>query len=294
MSQFRDTSGPTGGAGSPSSTDIAKDEARNVGQTAAQAGSQVAGTAGDQAKQVTQETKRQAQDLISQGRAQAGEQVRNGQQQAASSLSALAGELRSMADHDDQSSGGPAHDLVRQATGKVDDLAEWLQSREPGDLLEEARSFARRRPGTFLLGAALVGVVAGRLTTGVVAAHQDGSSDGSPQALGTGADANVYGAPAVYGQDTAYGQDAAYGAPAVYGQERAYPQDTAYGQGLYAPTETIDGAEGSPALTPYSEAPVDQTAPQSNVPPMPYGAPPPATESNWADPQRTRDDGTSQ
>jgi len=282
MSQFRDTSGPAGGAGSPSSTDIAKDEARNVGQTAAQAGSQVVGTAGDQAKQVTQETKRQAQDLLTQGRAQAGEQVRNGQQQAASSLSALAGELRSMADHDDQSSGGPAHDLVRQATGKVDDLAEWLQSREPGDLLEEARSFARRRPGTFLLGAALAGVVAGRLTTGVVAAHQDGFSDGSPQALGAGADANGYGASAVYGQDTAYPQDA------------GYPQDAAYGQGSYAPTETFDGAEGSPGLAPYSEAPVDQIAPQSNVPPLPYGAPPPATESNWADPQRTRDDGTSQ
>src|SRR3954451_18924729 len=56
------TSGATNVTGTTSTTDVAKDEARNVGQTAAQAVSQVASTAADQAKQVTQETKRQAQD----------------------------------------------------------------------------------------------------------------------------------------------------------------------------------------------------------------------------------------
>ena len=51
-------SGATNVSGTPSTKDVAKDEASNVASTAAQAGSQVASTAADQAKQVTQETKR--------------------------------------------------------------------------------------------------------------------------------------------------------------------------------------------------------------------------------------------
>jgi hypothetical protein len=62
----------------------------------------------------------------------------------------------------------------------VETFAGKLQNREPAELLEEIRSFARRKPGMFLLGAAAAGVLAGRLTSGVKAAHSDsGSSGGS-------------------------------------------------------------------------------------------------------------------
>ena len=65
-----------------------------------------------------------------------------------------------------------------QGAGMMDDFANWLQNREPADLLEEVRRFARRKPGVFLLGAAAAGVLAGRLTNGVRAAHTDsGQSD---------------------------------------------------------------------------------------------------------------------
>ena len=49
----------------------------------------------------------------------------------------------------------------------VESFAGKLQNREPAELLDEVRSFARRKPGLFLLGAAAAGVVAGRLTRGV-------------------------------------------------------------------------------------------------------------------------------
>src|SRR3954453_7543443 len=173
-------SGATSGTGSSSSTsDVAKDEARNVGQTAAQAGGQVASTAADQAKEVVQETQQQARNLLDQGRSQVHEQAVTQQQKAAQGLSSIAQELRGLLNGDGTSTSGPAHDLLHQATGKVDELATWLQNREPADLLEEVRSFARRKPGRFLLGAALAGVVAGRLTSGVKAAHS--SSSGSQQ-----------------------------------------------------------------------------------------------------------------
>jgi len=41
--------------------------------------------------------------------------------------------------------------------------------------LEQVRRVGRERPGAFLLTAALAGVVAGRLTRGVVATHTDDS-----------------------------------------------------------------------------------------------------------------------
>jgi hypothetical protein len=180
------TTGATG-TGSPSTTeraqetkDVALGEAKNVGQTAAQAGSQVAATATDQAKEVAYETQRQAQDLLEQGRAQLKDQAITQQQKAAQGLTSLAQELRGLADGSSAGAPGPARDLLQQASGMVENFASKLQNREPAELLEEIRRFARRKPGTFLLGAAAAGVLAGRLTSGVKAAHSDTGSTGAP------------------------------------------------------------------------------------------------------------------
>lgn len=177
---------PTAGApgantssGTPSTADTAKDEARNVQQTAAQAGSQVASTAADQAKEVAQETQRQAKDLLDQSRSHVRDQAQTQQQKAAAGLTALAQELRGMVDGEGGQS-GPAHDLLHQASGKVEDLAGWLQDRDPADVLDDVRRYARRKPGTFLLGAAVAGVLVGRLTSGVKAAHADAAPAAGP------------------------------------------------------------------------------------------------------------------
>jgi hypothetical protein len=169
------------GTPSQSTTDVAKDEAKNVQETAVQAGSQVASTATDQAKEVVQETQRQAKDLLDQGRSQVREQAISQQQKAGQSLNSLAKELRSLADGTSSGAPGPARDLLQQASGMVDDFAHKLQTRDPAELLDEVRSFARRKPGMFLLGAAAAGVLAGRLTSGVKAAHSDSgpSTDGT-------------------------------------------------------------------------------------------------------------------
>lgn len=175
----------TSGATSPTPTDkpatekaretkdVAVGEAKNVGQTAAQAGSQVASVASDQAKQVAQETQRQAKDLLEQGRTQVKDQVVTQQQKAGQSLSSLAQELRGLADGTSSGAPGPARDLLQQASSSVENFASMLQNREPAQLLDDVRSFARRKPGLFLLGAAAAGVLAGRLTSGVKAVHSD-------------------------------------------------------------------------------------------------------------------------
>jgi hypothetical protein len=170
-------SNPMGGDQPPGTTTIAKDEAANVGQTAKEATGQVATTATEQAKNVAGETKRQAKDLIDQAGSQVTEQAGAQKQKAAAGLRSLADELRSMAEGNG-AQGGMTGDLARQAADKAHEFAGWLDQRDPGSLLEEIRQLARRKPGTFLIGAALAGVAAGRLTRGAVAANGSSTSSG--------------------------------------------------------------------------------------------------------------------
>jgi hypothetical protein len=150
----------------PSRPQVARDEAGAVGQTAADAGRQVVETAADQAGQVAEEARRQVGDLFDQAREQAVEQARSGQHKASERLHSLASELQQMAEGGDGS--GPASDLAKQA----------------GDLVEEFRGLARRRPGAFLLGAAAAGLLVGRLTRGAIDANRDTGSSGYPEAPG--------------------------------------------------------------------------------------------------------------
>ena len=247
------TAGSTGQS-SPSKADVAKDEAKNVGNTAAQAGSQVASTAADQAKEVAHETQRQAQDLLKQGQSQLKDQTVAQQQKAAQGLSSLAGELRSLADGTSQGAPGPARDLLQQASGYIETFADKLQNREPAELLEEVRSLARRRPGMFLLGAAAAGIVAGRLTSGVRAAHSDSSPSGSG---GTYPTTNYVDPTPTY-SDTTYTDPAS----------------------AYAGTGTVTGAAyTTPGSAPLPPPPYGTVAPEGSVVP-------PATPAGWDDPAR--------
>jgi gas vesicle protein len=149
----------------------AKESGTQVAQTAKESGTQVAQTAVEQAKSVASEAQRQTRNLVGEAQGQVREQARTQQQRARDGLRSLGDELRSMASNSDQS--GPATDLAHQAADRAHAVADWLEQREPGDLLDEVRQFARRRPGAFLLGALVAGVAAGRMTRGIVAARSD-------------------------------------------------------------------------------------------------------------------------
>ena len=176
-------SNPTGGfppspnqQDPPSTPEVAKDEAAEVARTAAHSGGQVAGTVGEQANQVASETAHQARHLFEEGKGQLADQARQGQRKAASGLHALADQLHGMAEKSDGK--GMVPEVARQTSERARTVASWLEEREPGDLLDEVRRFARRKPGVFLAGAALAGVVVGRLTRGAIAAQSDSSSPG--------------------------------------------------------------------------------------------------------------------
>ncbi|KZX21445.1 hypothetical protein [Rathayibacter tanaceti] len=52
-------------------------------------------------------------------------------------------------------------------------VAQWLEERDPSQLLDDVRSFARRRPGAFILIAAATGLVGGRLLRALTAEAKD-------------------------------------------------------------------------------------------------------------------------
>jgi hypothetical protein len=122
----------------------------------------VAETAKTEAANVASEAKANAKDLLYQARSDLTDQAGAQQQKVASGLRSISEELHSMARASDQP--GVASDLVRQAAERSSSVAAWLDGRDPGSLLNEVKSFARQRPGTFLLLAAGAGVLAGRLT----------------------------------------------------------------------------------------------------------------------------------
>ncbi|MFI6239419.1 hypothetical protein ACIBEF_06030 [Micromonospora sp. NPDC050795] len=161
-----------------------RDQARQVGSEAAQAGGTVAQTAKEQGTEVGREAARQARNLYGEARSQLASQTGEQQRRAAGGLRSLADEMRSMAEQGGQA--GPVSELARQAADRVHGVAGWLEERQPGDLITEVRDYARRNPGTFLVGAAVLGVLAGRLTRGISAAGDD-SGNGSSNFRGAGA-----------------------------------------------------------------------------------------------------------
>jgi hypothetical protein len=96
-----------------------------------------------------------------------------------------------MSDRTDGS--GMAADLIQQVSRRTSDAASWLESREPGDLVNEVRRFARQRPGLFLAGTAVAGAVVGRLTRNVLASSQSTASDPGQQQVTPPAPADQHG-----------------------------------------------------------------------------------------------------
>ena len=174
-----ETMGTTPGVTPPTSSDgstrdVAKEEARGVAQDAVESGKQTAETAKQQAGEVANEAMSQARMLFDQTREQITSQGTAQQEKAASGLRTLADELTGLATGNVQQE-GLATDLARQASERVRTAADFIENRQPSELLDEVRSFARRRPGAFLLGAAVVGFLGGRLTRGIADEARDDS-----------------------------------------------------------------------------------------------------------------------
>ena len=210
-------SGPYSPGGNTS--EVAKEQAGRVGQAAAGAGGQVAQTTKEQAQNVVGEAKQQARDLAGEARTQVRDQAGVQRDRAVQGLRSLSDELDQMAQQGGRS--GLATEVARKLSSRGHELAGHLERNEPSELLDQVRAYARRRPMVFLAGAALAGVVAGRLTRGVAA----GAPENGSRPLTSG-----YGRPPVE--------------PLAAGAAGGYPAAD------YLPGTGYEPAYGAPAATP--------------------------------------------
>ncbi|WP_433019436.1 hypothetical protein [Kribbella sp. CA-294648] len=161
----------------------ARDEAGQLKETSTDAARQVAETVKEKASEVTSDAREQTRRLAGQTRDELVGQASQQKDRAADGLRSMSDELRRMAE---QGESGLGAQLVRHGAEFTNQAADFLSQREPGDLLEEVRGFARRKPGTFLLVAAAAGIVAGRLTRAMASGAPDTPSNtGSSDLSGT-------------------------------------------------------------------------------------------------------------
>jgi hypothetical protein len=181
--------------------DAALEKAGEVKDVALERGTEVAGVAKDELARLAGEARTQFQGLWHQASGQLREQAGAGQQQLADLLHSLSSELGEMASKSGQD--GPLTALAKQASYRGGELSHWLANAEASDVVTEIKRFARRRPFAFLAGAAVAGVVVGRLSRGLMAANDNPSTASSGARAAT--DATGVPAPVVAEDVGAYG-----------------------------------------------------------------------------------------
>jgi uncharacterized membrane-anchored protein YhcB (DUF1043 family) len=152
-------------------------QAAQAAQAAQEQTSHLADTAQEQARHVAGEASAQARSMLDQARTELEEHSRTQRDRLVETLQGFAGDLDRMSGH---ASPGLAGDLTRQVARRAHDLGSRLDGRDPRELLDDVRTYARRHPGTFLLGALAAGVVTGRLVRGARDDVSGGTSGAAP------------------------------------------------------------------------------------------------------------------
>jgi uncharacterized protein YjbJ (UPF0337 family) len=158
----------------------AKEQAREVASTAAEKGGalvetaksdarSLAGTVRSRAGDVTGELSAQTRSLAEETRSQIQGQVETGALRLAVAFQELGEEAQALAEGRPEDAPRlsnyvfSAADRAYAAADRLHSLADDVQERGFSGVLDDVQSFARRRPGAFLLGAAVVGFGVGRL-----------------------------------------------------------------------------------------------------------------------------------
>ena len=195
-------------------------------QEAGAAGHRVADTAKQEARSVASETKYQVRRLADRVGGEVRSQASTQQHRAAGGIRDVGSQFSEMTAT--STSSGMARDLVETVGARADSVASWLDQREPQDLLEEVKRFARRRPGVFLAIAAGAGVVIGRLTRSLATPSDStsGSRGSSAQLAGTVDAPATTGYPGTNGTYTGTGGTYGTGASGTSGGAHAAEPET--------------------------------------------------------------------
>jgi hypothetical protein len=177
-----------------------KDQAAEVANVARDQAGQVAGTMKEQATYVAGDVKAQGREVVDRTKEQLRHQGEEQARQAARSLRTLADETRALAEGRPDEA-GPVANYVRQAGERLEGVAQRVEERGAQGMVEDLERFGRRRPGMFLVGAALGGFVAGRLIRGAAAGSDDRQVGSQAPMPGTAPDLRDPGTAAGWGPD---------------------------------------------------------------------------------------------
>lgn len=165
----------------------AQDDVEQVAATAAEEARQLSAEVKEQAERVTGEVVEQGRIVLDEARFQLEEQANAQVLRVGDTLGRLAGEIRSLVEgHPEEADTlrpyvSDASEIVQDLADRCYEVAEDIEDRGLRGLLEDLQDFARRRPGTFLLGAAAAGLGVGRAVR--LQSDQDGPA-GSGNGLG--------------------------------------------------------------------------------------------------------------
>lgn len=161
-----------------------KEQAKQAAATAGQEGQRVAGVAADEARKVAGEATEHARGLLDQAMGEVNDQSRTQLGRLGEVLHSISDDLQDMVDSGERQ--GVATDLTREIATRARSLGDLVQDRDPKDVLDDVRGFARNRPGAFLVGSLVAGVVVGRLARGARQNQQQDQDGSAGSDLGSG------------------------------------------------------------------------------------------------------------
>jgi hypothetical protein len=254
----RSTDYPTETGESATTADVARQQGEQLKGTARDAASNVGDTATAHGREIADQTRVHVRRMAEDARGTLRGRAQQETERAGSALSQAGSQLQALADGkiDDA---GVFGDYLRQAADSVNRWADAVQDRGVDGLLDDLRSYGRRRPGMFLLGAVAAGVVVARFGRNVAPELRDerqGQRALPAQPRTPASDAWQAPPPAIGADDpvptTTGSSGATYGAGAV---------DADFRPPVHPPTERpVQSPADAPARPPYDpeiDRPID-------------------------------------
>jgi hypothetical protein len=168
-------------------------------------GGEVAGQAKQQGQQLAQQARQQAGDLANRGTEQVKSQLANQKHDASQRMVPIQTALRETGQQLRKQGQGSVAGYADKAADQVERFSAYLRETEVDEIVDEARSFARRRPAVFLGGAVALGFLATRFlkSTSQEAGNGSGATSRAEITHGTGEPATALPPGSVEGSPTA-------------------------------------------------------------------------------------------
>ena len=162
-------------SGGTDTSNVARQEGQQVKGTAKDAASNVADTTAARGQEIKGQAKQHAHSIAGDAQRQLRGHAQEETQRAGAALGTAADQLRALADGRVDEA-GVLGEYVEAAADAVNRWADSIQDRGFDGLLDDLRSFGRRRPGMFLAGALAAGIAAGRFGRNVAQELGDGDT----------------------------------------------------------------------------------------------------------------------